>query len=146
METYSLSLTDQPVVEPNIAIQSVNVPSGGKEGSTGVLFTVLKGELFVLSSCNSREYSASNICSIHENVDFYKILLFFLLIGTSNSLAPGSTRVNVDVDKLNPNEQTELQLLLNTSKSRSQITLLEKCTQIHVINSLEVIEQEIMFT
>ena len=47
METYSLSLTDQPVVEPNIAIQSVNVPSGGKEGSTGVLFTVLKGELFV---------------------------------------------------------------------------------------------------
>ena len=48
METYSLSLTDQPVVEPNIAIQSVNVPSGGKEGSTGVLFTVLKGELFVL--------------------------------------------------------------------------------------------------
>ena len=106
----------------------------------------LKGELFVLSSCNSREYSATNICSIHENVDFYKILLFFLLIGTSNSLAPGSTRVNVDVDKLNPNEQTELQLLLNTSKSRSQITLLEKCTQIHVINSLEVIEQEIMFT
>ncbi|XP_006058808.4 adhesion G-protein coupled receptor G7 isoform X1 [Bubalus bubalis] len=79
METYSLSLTDQPVVEPNIAIQSVNVPSGGKEGSTGVLFTVLKG--------------------------------------TSNSLAPGSTRVNVDVDKLNPNEQTELQLLLNTSKT-----------------------------
>ena len=146
METYSLSLTDQPVVEPNIAIQSVNVSSGGKEGSTGVLFTVLKGELFVLSSCNSREYSATNICSIHENVDFYKILLFFLLIGTSNSLAPGSTRVNVDVDKLNPNEQTELQLLLNTSKSRSQITLLEKCTQIHVINSLEVIEQEIMFT
>lgn len=141
-----MSLTDQPVVEPNIAIQSVNVPSGGKEGSTGVLFTVLKGELFVLSSCNSREYSATNICSIHENVDFYKILLFFLLIGTSNSLAPGSTRVNVDVDKLNPNEQTELQLLLNTSKSRSQITLLEKCTQIHVINSLEVIEQEIMFT
>ncbi|XP_010840259.1 PREDICTED: probable G-protein coupled receptor 128 [Bison bison bison] len=79
METYSLSLSDQPVVEPNIAIQSVNVYSGGNEGSTGVLFTVLKG--------------------------------------TSNSLTPGSTRVNVDVDKLNPNEQTELQLLLNTSKT-----------------------------
>ena len=60
METYSLSLGTQPLIEPNIAIQSVNFSSGGNEGSTGVLFTVLKGELFVLCSCNSREYSATN--------------------------------------------------------------------------------------
>lgn len=141
-----MSLGDQQLVEPNIAIQSVNVSSGGEEGSTGVLFTVLKGELFVLSSCNSREYSATNICSIHENVDFYKILLFFLLIGTSNFLTPDSTVVKVGAEKLNLNEKAELQILLNTSKSRSQITFLEKRTQIHGINSLKSIEQKIMFT
>ena len=141
-----MSLGNQLLVEPNIAIRSVNVSSGGEEGSIGVLFTVLKGELFVLSSCNSREYSATNICSIHENGDFYKILLFFLLIGTSNFLTPDSTDVEVGAEKLNLNEQAELQILLNTSKSRSQITFLEKCTQIHGINSLKSIEQKIMFT
>ncbi|XP_043748712.1 adhesion G-protein coupled receptor G7 isoform X1 [Cervus elaphus] len=78
METYSLSLGTQPLIEPNIAIQSVNFSSGGNEGSTGVLFTVLKG--------------------------------------ASDSLTFGSTSVEVDVDKLNPDEQAELQILLNTSK------------------------------
>lgn len=44
METYSLSLGNTSVVEPNIAIQSVNFSSEDSGGSTGVLFTVLKGE------------------------------------------------------------------------------------------------------
>lgn len=60
IETYSLSLANTSVVEPNIAIQSVNFSSEGTVGSTGVLFSVLKGELFVSGSCNSREHSATD--------------------------------------------------------------------------------------
>lgn len=57
IETYSLSLGSEPVVKPNIAIQSGDISS---EGSTGVLFTVQKGELFVSCACNSKEHSATN--------------------------------------------------------------------------------------
>uniref|UniRef100_A0A8C0DD44 Adhesion G-protein coupled receptor G7 n=1 Tax=Balaenoptera musculus TaxID=9771 RepID=A0A8C0DD44_BALMU len=83
-ETYSLSLGNASVVEPNIAIQSVNFSSEGTVGSTGVLFTVLNGELSVSGSCNSREL------------------------------------VNANVDKLNLNEQAELQILLNTTKTNAK--------------------------
>uniref|UniRef100_A0A8C0DD43 Adhesion G-protein coupled receptor G7 n=1 Tax=Balaenoptera musculus TaxID=9771 RepID=A0A8C0DD43_BALMU len=78
-ETYSLSLGNASVVEPNIAIQSVNFSSEGTVGSTGVLFTVLNGELSVSGSF-----------------------------------------VNANVDKLNLNEQAELQILLNTTKTNAK--------------------------
>ncbi|KAB1283498.1 Adhesion G-protein coupled receptor G7 [Camelus dromedarius] len=89
MEMYSVSLgSTTSVVQPNIAVQSVNFSSQGAAGPAGVLFTVLKG--------------------------------------TSNSLVSGNILLNTNVDKLNLNEQTELQILLNTSKSRSQTILTAK--------------------
>lgn len=50
-------------------------------------------------------------------------LYFFPLTGSSDSLIPGSTVVERDVEALNPNGETELQILLNTSSSRSQTLL-----------------------
>eukprot|EP00070_Physeter_catodon_P016946 XP_023975766.1 adhesion G-protein coupled receptor G7 [Physeter catodon] len=82
IETYSLSLGNTSVVEPNMAIQSVNSSSEGTVGSTGVLFTVLKG--------------------------------------TRDSLISGSTVVKANLDKLNLNEQAELHILLNTTKTNAK--------------------------
>ncbi|EQB78784.1 putative G-protein coupled receptor 128 [Camelus ferus] len=83
MEMYSVSLgSTTSVVQPNIAVQSVNFSSQGAAGPAGVLFTVLKG--------------------------------------TSNSLVSGNILLNTNVDKLNLNEQTELQILLNTSKTNAK--------------------------
>ncbi|XP_020143410.2 adhesion G-protein coupled receptor G7 [Microcebus murinus] len=79
MENYSLSLGNEAVVEPNIAIQSANFSSEDTEGPTSVRFSVLKG--------------------------------------TSDSLVSGSTFIHTNVDSLNPDTQTELQILLNTTKS-----------------------------
>ncbi|XP_014708799.2 adhesion G-protein coupled receptor G7 isoform X1 [Equus asinus] len=79
IETYSLSLGSEPVVKPNIAIQSGDIPS---EGSTGVLFTVQKG--------------------------------------ASESLISGSTSISTSADGLNADEQTELQVFLNTSASNAK--------------------------
>ncbi|XP_019503873.1 PREDICTED: adhesion G-protein coupled receptor G7 [Hipposideros armiger] len=72
---YSLSMGNQTVVSPNVAIQSVSAPEGST-AFTSVRFTVQKG--------------------------------------TSNSLAPGSTRVDPNVDTLSLDAQTELQI--HTSK------------------------------
>lgn len=60
MEDYSLSLGNKTVVKPNIAIQSVNFSSESTVQSTGVRFTVGKGELFVSCAGNRREHSATN--------------------------------------------------------------------------------------
>lgn len=60
MENYSLSLGNTPVVNPNVAVQSVTFQPEDTGGSTGVLFTVQKGELFVFCACNIREHSATN--------------------------------------------------------------------------------------
>lgn len=60
MEAYSLSLGNKTVVEPNIAIQSVNFSSESTVQPTGIRFTVRKGELFVSCACNGREHSATN--------------------------------------------------------------------------------------
>lgn len=57
METYSLSVGDKPVVKPNVALQSVNLNS---LNTTRVLFSVKKGELFVLCTYDSREHSSIN--------------------------------------------------------------------------------------
>ncbi|XP_004706511.1 adhesion G-protein coupled receptor G7 [Echinops telfairi] len=84
METYSLTLDSKPVVEPNVAVHSVTLPPAGTEGSSNVLFSVLKG--------------------------------------SSNSLTDGSTVINTDVDTLNPSEQTELQILVNTKQKN-----IDKC-------------------
>nr|XP_012332324.1 adhesion G-protein coupled receptor G7 [Aotus nancymaae] len=73
IENYSLSLGDQSVVEPNIAIQSAN-------------------------------FSAENMPS---NVQFS------VQKGASGSLVSGSTFIQTNVDGLNPDENTELQILLN---------------------------------
>ncbi|XP_023363834.1 adhesion G-protein coupled receptor G7 [Otolemur garnettii] len=81
MENYSLSL-DNELVEPNVAIRSVNLSSGDTEGRTSVLFSVQKG--------------------------------------SSNSLVSGSTTISTNAGSLNPNEQTELQILVNTNKSTNK--------------------------
>jgi hypothetical protein len=47
---------------------------------------------------------------------------FFFLIGTSDSLVSGSTSID-NVNMLNPDGQTELQILLNTGEGRSQTML-----------------------
>ncbi|XP_008568567.1 PREDICTED: probable G-protein coupled receptor 128 [Galeopterus variegatus] len=81
MEAYSLSLGNESVVEPNVAVQSVSFPSEGTVGPANVRFSVQKG--------------------------------------ASDSLVSALTAVNTNVDGLNPDEQTELQILLNTTKSNS---------------------------
>ncbi|XP_058411502.1 adhesion G-protein coupled receptor G7 isoform X1 [Diceros bicornis minor] len=82
METYSLTLGNESVVEPNIVIQSVDFSSEGAVGSIGVRFTVQKG--------------------------------------ASDSLVSGSTLIDTNVDSLDPDGQTELQILLNTSRSNTR--------------------------
>ncbi|XP_033067362.1 adhesion G-protein coupled receptor G7 isoform X1 [Trachypithecus francoisi] len=82
METYSLSLGNQSVVEPNIAIQSANFSSEDAVGPLNVRFSVQKG--------------------------------------ASSSLISGSTSLHTNVDGLNPDGQTELQVLLNMTKSNSK--------------------------
>ncbi|GAB1300338.1 Adhesion G-protein coupled receptor G7 [Apodemus speciosus] len=78
MESYSFSLGDETVVEPNIAIQSVSLVNGTRPS---VLFSVQKG--------------------------------------SSNSLVSGRTSINKTADGLNPDGQTELQILFNTGKDKT---------------------------
>lgn len=47
MEIYSTSLGNRAVVEPNVAVQSVDLSSESTGHSTSVRFSVKKGELFV---------------------------------------------------------------------------------------------------
>ncbi|XP_004636681.1 adhesion G-protein coupled receptor G7 [Octodon degus] len=77
MESYSLSLGNDSVVEPNIAVQSVHLT----DTSTSVRFSVWKG--------------------------------------TSDSLVSGSTIVETNVDSLNPDGKTELQILVNTNTNNT---------------------------
>ncbi|XP_010596924.1 adhesion G-protein coupled receptor G7 [Loxodonta africana] len=81
IEIYSLSLNTVPVVEPNIAIQSVNLSLEDTEGPASVRFSVLKG--------------------------------------SSDSLSYGSTRVDMQVSELQPDAETELQILLKTSQKNT---------------------------
>lgn len=60
METYSLSLGNESVVEPNIAIQSANFSSKDAVGPLNVRFSVQKGELLILFACNGKEHSATD--------------------------------------------------------------------------------------
>lgn len=61
METYSLSLGNESVVEPNIAIQSANFSSKDAVGPLNVRFSVQKGELLILFALlNSKERSATD--------------------------------------------------------------------------------------
>ncbi|KAK7826495.1 hypothetical protein U0070_017076, partial [Myodes glareolus] len=78
MESYSFSLGDETIVEPNIAIQSV---TRGDDAGSSVLFSVQKG--------------------------------------SSGSLVSGGTSIDKTADRLNPNEQTELQILLKTGKNKN---------------------------
>lgn len=57
MESYSFSLGDETIVEPNIAIQSV---TRGDDAGSSVLFSVQKGKLLVSCACNSKEESIVN--------------------------------------------------------------------------------------
>uniref|UniRef100_A0A2K6TWX7 Adhesion G-protein coupled receptor G7 n=1 Tax=Saimiri boliviensis boliviensis TaxID=39432 RepID=A0A2K6TWX7_SAIBB len=79
MENYSLSLGNQSVVEPNIAIRSANFST--ENTPSRVLFSVKKG--------------------------------------ASGSLVSGSTHLETDVNTLNPDENTELQILLNMKEGRN---------------------------
>ncbi|XP_073087862.1 adhesion G-protein coupled receptor G7 isoform X2 [Manis javanica] len=81
MEDYSLSLGNESVVSPNLAVKSVNFSSKDTVGSTDVLFTVTKG--------------------------------------SSDSFVSSSISVNINNKVLEPNEQTELQILLS-SEGNSQ--------------------------
>lgn len=76
MENYSLSLDDETVVQPNIAIQSVTLDNT----ESNVLFSVQKG--------------------------------------SSDSLVSGGTSVTKNADRLNPDGQTELQILLKTGANK----------------------------
>ncbi|XP_042532688.1 adhesion G-protein coupled receptor G7 [Dipodomys spectabilis] len=78
MENYSLTLNNESVVEPNVAIQSFN--PGIHEHSESVRFSVQKG--------------------------------------SSDSLVSGSIFAE-NVNTLNPNGQTELQILLKTRKNNA---------------------------
>ncbi|EGW05892.1 putative G-protein coupled receptor 128 [Cricetulus griseus] len=78
MESYSYSLGDETVVEPNVAIQSV---TRGSDSGSSVLFSVQKG--------------------------------------SSGSLVSGGTSINKTADGLNPDGQTELQILLNTGENKN---------------------------
>ncbi|XP_005386361.1 PREDICTED: adhesion G-protein coupled receptor G7 isoform X2 [Chinchilla lanigera] len=78
VETYALTLGNDSIVEPNIAIQSVNLVD---PTCTSVRFSVSKG---------TRDYPAS-----------------------------GPTSVDTNVDRLNPDGQTELQILVNTNSNRA---------------------------
>ncbi|EHB09891.1 Putative G-protein coupled receptor 128, partial [Heterocephalus glaber] len=80
VETYSLSLGNDSIVEPNIAIQSVNLEN--TMTSTSILFSVQKG--------------------------------------ASDSLVPGLTSVETNVDRLHPDGQTELQILVNTNTNNTK--------------------------
>uniref|UniRef100_A0A8C5L1J8 Adhesion G-protein coupled receptor G7 n=1 Tax=Jaculus jaculus TaxID=51337 RepID=A0A8C5L1J8_JACJA len=80
MEIYSLSLGNKSVVQPNIAVQSVNLENGTE--SSSVLFSVQKG--------------------------------------SSDSLVSGKTSVDTKAYKLNPDEQTELQILLSTGNKNTK--------------------------
>ncbi|KAH0508648.1 Adhesion G-protein coupled receptor G7 [Microtus ochrogaster] len=90
MESYSFSLGDETIVEPNIAVQSV---TRGDDAGSSVLFSVQKG--------------------------------------SSGSLVSGGTSINKTADRLNPNGQTELQILLKTGKNtcpaviKCQVDLME---------------------
>ncbi|XP_047420919.1 adhesion G-protein coupled receptor G7 [Sciurus carolinensis] len=77
MESYSLTLGNESVVEPNIAIQTVHLEDSS--GSTRVRFSVFKG--------------------------------------SSESLVSGSTSVDPNVDRLDPDGRVELQILLSSQKS-----------------------------
>lgn len=78
MESYSFSLGDERVVEPNVAVQSV---TRGDDTGSSVLFSVQRG--------------------------------------SSDSLVSGGTSVNKTADRLNPDAQTELQILLNTGQNKN---------------------------
>ncbi|XP_077900497.1 adhesion G-protein coupled receptor G7 isoform X3 [Ictidomys tridecemlineatus] len=77
MENYSLTLGNESVMEPNVAIQSVNLE--GSEGSTKIRYSVSRG--------------------------------------SSESLVSSSTSVDTNVDRLDPDGHTQLQILLTTNKS-----------------------------
>ncbi|XP_055965128.1 adhesion G-protein coupled receptor G7 [Sorex fumeus] len=81
METYSLSLNNGSVVQPNVAVQSVTFSPESSEGPIDVRFSVKKG--------------------------------------SGSSLLSGSTFIETDVNDLNPDAQTELQVLLQSTSRNS---------------------------
>ncbi|KAK2508038.1 hypothetical protein MC885_016358 [Smutsia gigantea] len=81
MENYSLSLGNESVVSPNLAVKSVNFSSKDTVGSTDILFTVTEG--------------------------------------SSDSFVSGSIYAETNKKMLEPNQQTELQILLS-SQGNSQ--------------------------
>lgn len=68
MESYSFSLGDETIVEPNIAIQSV---TRGNDAGSSVLFSVQKGKLLVPCASNSKEPSIANHTQFlgHQSAD-----------------------------------------------------------------------------
>lgn len=125
MESYSYSLGDETVVEPNVAIQSV---TRGSDSGSSVLFSVQKGKLLAPCPCNSKEQPIDN----HKQFLVHQKSTLPFLTGSSGSLVSGGTSINKTADGLNPDGQTELQILLNTGESMSQtfISLFCKHTQI----------------
>ncbi|KAF6117260.1 adhesion G protein-coupled receptor G7 [Phyllostomus discolor] len=65
MEAYSLSLGNDSVVSPNVAVQGVVLSSGNSTGSTGVRFTVQKGSSSSLVSGST--HVETNVNGISTN-------------------------------------------------------------------------------
>lgn len=69
LEKYSISLSNQPVVNPNIAIQSFETPSGSTEGLTGVSFTLYQGTSNSLTSSSTCVNTNEDGCDLNGQTE-----------------------------------------------------------------------------
>lgn len=69
LENYSTSLSNQPVVNPNIAIQSFETPSGSTEGLTGVSFTLYQGTSNSLTSSSTCVNTNEDGCDLNGQTE-----------------------------------------------------------------------------
>ncbi|XP_027437858.2 adhesion G-protein coupled receptor G7 isoform X1 [Zalophus californianus] len=79
------------------------------------IYSTSSGNLSVVKPNVAVESMAFSSESTMESLN----VRFSVKKGTSDYLLPGSTAVERDVDKLNPDGETELQILLSTSKSNT---------------------------
>ncbi|XP_032977040.1 adhesion G-protein coupled receptor G7 isoform X3 [Rhinolophus ferrumequinum] len=69
LEDYSISLSNQPVVNPNIAIQSFETPSGSTEGHTSVRFTLYQGTSNSLTSSSTCVNTNEDGCELNKQTE-----------------------------------------------------------------------------
>ncbi|XP_075399083.1 adhesion G-protein coupled receptor G7 [Tenrec ecaudatus] len=88
METYSLTLDNKSVVEPNVAVHSVTLSPTDTEGSSSVLFSVLKGSSNSLTDDStmintgvdtlnpSEQTELQILVSTKQNIDKYGFVVY----------------------------------------------------------------------